>query len=85
MPASIQGKTQPWFTINELLSESVTASTNIDVESITAVAFDVDVNITIGGLTTAFALALGTPIGIDVTTSIIQTDVDAFMFAMGGK
>ena len=85
MPGSIQGKTQPWFTINELLSKPVTASTNIDVDKITAVAFDVDVNITIGVLGTAFPLAAGVPMGMDSSTSIIQVSADAFMFAMGGK
>jgi hypothetical protein len=85
MPASITGRVQPWFTINEALSDSVTASTNIDVSSISAVAFDVDVNITIGSLGTEFALSAGTPLGIDSSTKTIQTDVDAFMFAMGGK
>jgi len=29
MPGSITGKTQPWFTINEFLSEDVTADANI--------------------------------------------------------
>ena len=85
MPASIQGKTQPWFTINELLSGSVTASTPIDVSKITAVAFDVDVGITIGGLTTPFILIAGTPMGMDSSTDTIQVDVNAFMFAMGGR
>lgn len=85
MPGSIQGKTQPWFTINEYLSTSVSAGANINVEKITAVAFDADVNITIGGLETAFALTSGTPLGIDSSTSFIQVDANAFMFAMGGR
>jgi len=85
MPGSIQGKVQPWFTINEHLSTDVVADTDESMEKITAVAFDVDVNITIGALTNAFALPAGTPLGIDSSTSTIQTDVDAFMFAMGGK
>ena len=85
MPASIQGKTQPWFTINELLSGAVTASTPIDVSKLTAVAFDVDVAITIGALTTPFTLTAGTPMGMDSSTDTVQVDVDAFMFAMGGK
>lgn len=85
MPADLSGKVQPWFTINESLSTVVTASTNENVEKITAVAFDKDVDIIIGGLTTAFTLAKGVPMGIDSSTSTIQIDVDAFMFAMGGK
>ena len=85
MPASITGRVQPWFTINEALSESVTASTDIDVSRISAVAFSVDVEVTIGSLGTAFPLTAGTPMGIDSSTKTIQTDVDAFMFAMGGR
>ncbi len=85
MPGSIEGSTQPWFTINEFISEDVTASTDIDVNKITAVAFDADVGITIGGLTTVFALAAGMPIGIDATTSTIQVDTNCFMYAMGGR
>ena len=85
MPGAITGQTQPWFTINEHLSKDVTASTDIDVEKITAVAFDVNVRITIGALTTAFPLGAGMPLGIDTSTSVISVDVDAFMFAMGGK
>ncbi|MFA6692029.1 MAG: hypothetical protein WCR98_08635 [Saccharofermentanales bacterium] len=85
MPASITGRVQPWFTINEALSDSVTASTNIDVSNISAVAFSVDVEVTIGSLSTAFPLTAGTPLGIDSSTEKIQTDVDAFMFAMGGR
>ena len=85
MPASITGKTQPWFTINSLLSDTVTTATPIDVTKITAVAFDVDVNITIDALATPFALSAGTPMGIDSNTETVTVDVDAFMFAMGGK
>ena len=85
MPASIVGSVQPWFTINENLSKSVTASTPIDITGITAVAFDVGVNITIGSLSTAFYLAEGTPLGIDSSTSTIEVDANAFMFAMGGR
>ena len=85
MPASITGKTQPWFTINEFLSKSVIASTSIDVANIAAVAFNADVNITIGSLSSTFYLAEGTPLGIDSSTSTISVDTDAFMFAMGGK
>jgi len=85
MPASITGKTQPWFTINEFLSASVTANTAIDVNKITAVAFDIDVNLTVGSLGTAFALSAGTPMGIDSATETIKVDVNAFMFAMGGR
>ena len=85
MPLAIAGTVQPWFTINEALSESVTASTDIDVSHISAVAFSVDVEVTIGSLGTAFPLTAGTPMGIDSSTKTIQTDVDAFMFAMGGR
>lgn len=85
MPGSITGRVQPWFTISEEHSESVTASTDIDVSSISAVAFSVDVNLTIGSLGTAFVLSAFTPMGIDSSTKTIQTDVDAFMFAMGGR
>lgn len=85
MPAAITGQTQPWFTINETLSGAQTAGTPIDVSKITAVAFDVDVNLTIGSLGTAFSLTAGVPIGIDSSTSSISIDVNAFMFAMGGK
>ena len=85
MPSSLYGKIQPWFTINEHLSTSVLANTNIDVSKLTAIAFDVDVLLTVGALPTAFSLPAGTPIGIDTSTSVVQTDVGAFMFAMGGK
>ena len=85
MPGSIQGKIQPWFTINEHLSKAVTASTAQSVENITAVAFDVDVDITLGSLATAFSLSAGTPLGIDSSTHNITINVDAFMFAMGGR
>jgi len=83
MSGSIIGQTQPWFTINEELSKSVQAAGDTDVSRISAVAFDQDVMLTIGGLGTAFELPAYTPIGIDVTTSTIQVDVTAFMFAMG--
>ena len=85
MPGSITGKVQPWFTINEELSDDVLADTDIAVTAISAVAFDVDVNITIGSLSTAFALTAGVPLGIDSANSTIQVDTNAFMFAMGGK
>ena len=85
MPASITGQTQPWFTINEYLSKSVTSGETVSVERISAVAFDVDVNITIGALGTGFPLPAGTPIGIDTSTTQFSVDTGAFMFAMGGK
>ena len=85
MPGAIQGKTQPWFTINEHLSKAVTAGTAIDVDRITAVAFDADVDISIGSLATAFTLPKGTPMGIDSGTSRIKVSAGAFMFAMGGR
>jgi len=85
MAGVIQGQTQPWFTINEHLSMSVTASTPIDATHITAVAFDDDVAVTIGGLTTSFELPKGTPLGIDTSTSSIKVNADCFMFAMGGR
>ena len=83
MATSIQGHIQPWFTINEIKSNAVLASTNIIVDEISAVAFDVDVNITIESLGTAFPLTAGTAMGIDSSTNTIQVDVPAFMFAMG--
>lgn len=82
MASSITGKTMPWFTISEKLSAPVTAATDIDVSAIAAVSFDVNVAVTIGTLTTAFALPAGTSIGIDATTATIRIDADAFMFAM---
>ena len=85
MAGSVLGRMQPWFTINEFLSKDVTASTSIDVTKITAVCFDSDVEITIGGLGTAFSLTSGTPLGIDNTTASISVDADCFMFAMGGR
>lgn len=85
MPGSITGRVQPWFTINEHLSRAVTGNMSIDVEKITAVCFDIDVDITIGSLGTAFALPAGTPIGIDSSTSYVQVSTDTFMFAMGGR
>ena len=85
MPGAIQGKTQPWFTINEHLSKEVSAGADVDVERITAVAFDVDVNITVGTLTSAFALPAGVALGMDSSTASFSVDVTAFMFAMGGR
>ena len=85
MPGAITGKTQPWFTINEHLSQAVTAGDSLSTEYITAVAFDVDVNITIGSMPTPFALQAGVPLGIDTSTQAVSVDNDAFMFAMGGR
>jgi hypothetical protein len=85
MPAAIQGQTQGWFTINEFLSKDVSANTDIDVDRITAVSFSEDVNIKIGSLATLFSLPAGVSMGIDSSTSVIQVDAAAFMFAMGGK
>ena len=83
MAAGTAGKTQPWFTIREDISTQVSASTDISVRRISAVAFDTDVMLTIGSLGTPFELPAYTPIGIDVATSTIQVDIAAFMFAMG--
>ncbi len=84
MPASITGQTQPWFTINESLSGSVSSGVEISVAGVSAVAFNVSVNVTIGSLPEAFFLPVGTPLGIDSSTSSIMVDAPAFMFAMGG-
>ena len=85
MPGRIHDGYQPWFTIDEFLSTDVTAGEVIDTERITAVSFSVEVNITIGALTTAFVLPVGVALGIDCTTKTISVDADAFMFVMGGK
>jgi len=91
MPASIQGKIQPWFTPNENLSKSVTASTDIDVSAITAVFFtdasgtSVDVALTYGSFATPFPIDSGVALGIDSSTDTIQVDIDCVMHAMGGK
>ena len=85
MPGAIQGKSQPWFTINEYLSKDVSANVAVNVERITAVAFDADANITIGGLTKAFSLPKGVPMGMDSGTMTFKIDTAAFMFAMGGR
>jgi len=82
MAASITGKTQPWFTICESLSTGMTAGQDLDARNIRAVAFKVDVNLTIGTLSESFALPANQPMGLDDETTSIQVDVDAFMFAM---
>lgn len=81
MPARISGHSQPWFTVSEGLSRAVT-TTAIDVQDITAVAFDVDVEVTFGALSTAFELSAFQPIGVDDTVATITVDTAAFMFAM---
>ena len=89
MPGSITGKTQPWFTVTEEKSGLVSADTDINVKHISAVMFTdaaglaIDVNVKIGSLTTTIPIPAGTPLGIDDATSVIQSDVNAFMFAMG--
>lgn len=85
MSASIQGQTQSWFTINEEQSKAVIASAPIDVRKITAVAFDVDVILTVGELSFGFELSAYTPLGLDDATQTIKIDVDANMFAMDGR
>lgn len=84
MGVAISGQIMPWFTINEGLSGAVTASTNIPVGGISAVAFSVDVDITIGSLGSTFPLTAHTPLGIDTSTENIQVSTGAFMFAMKG-
>jgi hypothetical protein len=83
MAAQSNGNEFPWFTINEYLSKSITAGSAIDVSNISAVSFNMDVNLTVGSLATPFRVISGTPIGIDSSTHTIQIDVNAFMFAMG--
>ena len=85
MAASIQGQTQPWFTVNDSLSKAVLTSEEIDVSKITAVCFPVDVEILFGTDTEPFPLLEGQPIGIDSGVYIISIDVDTHMWAMGGK
>ena len=82
MAASTTGRVMNWFTISEELSRTVTAGEEIDVTDISAVAFDNDVAVTIGTLTTPFELPAGTPLGVDVRTTTISVDVASFMFAM---
>ena len=85
MPGRIHDAYQPWFTIDEYLSKDITSGELITTERITAVSFDIDVEITIGSLTTAVVLPVGVALGIDCSTKTISINTDAFMFAMGGK
>ena len=84
MAAGTAGKTQPWFTIDESLSGTVSTGAQINTRNIAAVCFDTDVELTIGALPVAYTLQAYIPIGIDINTTAISVNADAFMFAMRG-
>lgn len=83
MATSILGKTQGWFSIDEDLSQSITANTLSPCNDKIAVAFDKDVTLTLGTMSFGFELAAYTPLALDDKTVTLSINVDANMFAMG--
>jgi len=83
MSGQIHGQTMPDFTVNEALSKSVTAGEQLNANTYSAIAFDADVSLTIGALSTGFQLKAFQPMRLDSSTQDFSADTSCFMFAMG--